>query len=62
METTNKINFYELSDRLRFSSELLLKIYKENFPVIPKSYLFELNNRKIGIMEMLLKKYGEIKE
>lgn len=60
METTNKINFYELSDRLRFRPELLLKIYQDNFPGKIKSYLYELNNREIGIMEMLLKKYGEI--
>jgi hypothetical protein len=54
----NKVNFYELSDRLRFSPELLIKIYQENFPVIPKSYLYELNSREIGIMEMLIYKYG----
>ena len=54
------MNFLELSERFWFSPELLLKIYQDNFPGKIKSYLYELNNREIGIMEMLLKKYGEI--
>jgi hypothetical protein len=62
IETTNKVNFYELSERLRFNPEILLKIYQENFPAIPKGYFYELNNREIEIMKMLIYKYGEIKE
>ena len=46
---------YRLSDGYKFNPEILLKIYKKKFPMIPQPYFFGLNNK---IMEILINKYG----